>query len=91
MYSESTRDWTTNLTSWIRDVGQNINNAIDRNMKQSQSSKIQQMNQDKSQQQRLQQSIDNIQRNIQTAERIKDQLSIKFNEMVVETERDLRF
>ena len=91
MFNESTRDWVTNVTVWIRDISQNINNVVDRNLKQLQSSKMQQMNQDKGQQQRLQQSIDLLQRNIQSAERIKEQLAIKFRDMVNENERDLKF
>jgi hypothetical protein len=84
MYSESARDWCSNIAQWIKEISQNITNQVDRNVRMLQSVKTQKMNQERLQQQKQQQSIDLLQRNIQTAERIKDQLATRFRDMASE-------
>jgi hypothetical protein len=91
MYNESSREWISNIVNWIKEVNQNINQQLEKNIKEFQNSKIAQGNTEKQQQLRLQQSIDLIQRNIQSAEKVKDQLSMKFRDVVMETEKDLNF
>lgn len=90
MFNDSSRDWIGNISNWIRDTTQNINLQIERNMKDLQSQKMNQMNQEKNQQQKQQQSIDMLLRNIQSAERVKDQLNIRYRDMVTEAEKDLK-
>ncbi len=91
MFNESSRDWVTNISTWVKDMVQNIGTQFEKNLKDIQTEKMGKMNVDKSKQQRLQQSIDTIQGNITSAERAKDQLSGKFREVVFETEKDLKF
>lgn len=91
MFNESSRDWTANISTWIKDIVQNINSQFEKNIKEIQSNKIDKMNVDKSKQQRLQQSIDMIQANITSAERIKESLAGKFRDIVFETQKDIKF
>ncbi len=90
MFNESSRDWTSNISNWIRDASQNINLQIDRNIKDLLSQKASQMNQEKVQQQKQQQSVDLLLRNIQSAERVKEQLNTRYRDMVNEAEKDLK-
>lgn len=90
MFNDSSRDWTTNISNWIKDTTQNINLQIERNMKDLASQKAGQMNQEKVQQQKQQQSIDMLLRSIQSAERVKDQMNTRYRDMVTETEKDLK-
>lgn len=91
MYNESSRDWYSNISVWIKETIQNINNQVEKNMKDMQAGKAGKINQEKNQQQKLQQSIELIQRNIQSAEKVKDQLAQRFRELVSETESELKF
>lgn len=90
MYSESSREWVSNIDNWIKEVNQNINQQLEKNIKEFQLIKITQSNAEKQQQQRLQQSIDLIQRNIQSAEKVKDQLSIKFTDLETQTKNGFK-
>jgi low affinity Fe/Cu permease len=90
MFNDSSRDWVTNVAAWVRDVCQNISNQIDKNLRDVNQTKVSQVNTEKQQQQRLQTSIDFLQRNISSAEKMKDTLSQRFRDMVNETERDLK-
>lgn len=91
MCNETSRDWVSNISGWVRDVSQNLNLLIERRLKDFQQNKINGLNQEKQQQMKLQQSIDLIQRNVQSAERLKDQLQNRFRDLVNESEKDLRF
>lgn len=90
MFNESSRDWYGNISIWVKETTQNISNQIEKNMKDIQLGKINQLNQEKIQQQKMQQSIEMIQRNILTAEKVKDQLAQRFRDMITETEKDLK-
>lgn len=90
MFSDSSRDWTTTISNWIRDATQNINMQIERNMKDQQTQRAGMMNQEKVQQQKLQQNIDMLLRSIQSAERVKDTMATRYRDMVSETEKDLK-
>lgn len=90
MFNDSSRDWINNISNWIRDTTQNINQQIDRNMRDLQSQRSGQMNQEKQQLQKQQQSVELLLRNIQSAERVKDQLVTRYRDMVSETEKDLK-
>lgn len=90
MFSDSSRDWTGNISNWIRDTTQNINLQIERNIKDLQSQKSSQMNQEKVQQQKQQQSVDMMLRSIQSAERVKDQLVTRHREFMSDLEKDLK-
>lgn len=90
MFSESSRDWMTNISNWIRDVSLNISNAIDKNVKESQNNKLTQMNTEKMQQQKLQASLENILRGIQGADRLRDGLQNRHRDMITEFEKDLK-
>ncbi len=87
MNSEAARDWCSNILQWVKEIGQNISNQVDKNAKALQSQKMQKMNNERMQQQRQQSSIDMLQRNIQTAERVKDQLAANFRNLVMEMEK----
>ena len=91
MFNECSRDWMTSVSTWLRDVFQNINNQVDKNLRDMQTARAAQLQREKTQQQRLQQSIELIQKNIGAAERIKDQLSGKLKDIILETEKDLKF
>ena len=91
MYNESSREWINNIANWIKEVNQNINQQLEKSIKEFQNTKIAQGNAEKQQQQRIQQSIDLIQTNILSAEKVKDQLSMRFRDLVRETEKDLKF
>ena len=90
MFNDSSRDWTSNISNWIRDATQNINMQIERNIKDLQMQKSSQMNQEKVQQQKQQQSVDMMLRSIQSAERVKDQLVTRHREFMSELEKDLK-
>jgi len=91
MYNESSRDWINGLSTWVKEVMQQINILYEKNIKDMQLDKSGKMNLDKSRQLRLQQSIETIQNNITSAERIKDQFAARFRDMVLETDKDLKF
>ena len=90
MFNDSSRDWTTNIANWIKDTTQNISLQIERNMKDLLTQRASQMNQEKIQQQKQQQSIDLLIRSIQSAEKVKDQMNTRYREMLTETEKDLK-
>lgn len=90
MFNDSSRDWIGNISNWMRDATQNISLQIERNMKDQQTAKSTQMNQEKVQQQKQQQSVDLLLRGIQSAERVKDQMVTRYRDMVSETEKDLK-
>jgi hypothetical protein len=90
MFNDSSRDWTGNISNWMRDTTQNINQQIERNMKDQQTQKSSQMNQEKVQQQKQQQSVELLLRGIQSAERVKDQMVTRYRDMVSEVEKDLK-
>ncbi|QCR21557.1 hypothetical protein [Pontibacter sp. SGAir0037] len=91
IFNESSRDWTGNIANWIKDTTQNINAQIERNIKNLMSQKAAQMNQEKLQQQKQQQTIDIWLRGIQSAERVRDQITTRYRDIVAETERELKF
>jgi hypothetical protein len=90
MFNDSSRDWINNISNWIRDTTQNINLQIERNMRDQQGQKSTQMNQEKLQLQKQLQSVELLLRNIQSAERVKEQLVTRYRDMVSETEKDLK-
>lgn len=90
IFNDSSRDWSSALATWGREISQNLNQQIDRSFRQFQQEKQQQLTNDRILQQRQQQSIDLIQKNIQNAERIKDAMATKFREFITETEKDLK-
>lgn len=90
IFNDTSRDWTSNISNWIRDATQNINMQIERNIKDLQVQKSSQMNQEKAQQQKQQQSVDMMLRSIQSAERVKDQLVTRHREFMSELEKDLK-
>lgn len=90
IFNDSSRDWSSTLATWVREISQNLNQQIDKSFRQFQQEKQNQLNQDRVLQQRQQQSIDLIQKNIQNAERIKDAMATKFREFITETEKDLK-
>ncbi len=90
MFNDSSRDWSGNISNWLRDTNQNINLQIERNIKDLQTQKSNQMGQERVQQQKQQQSVDILLRNIQSAERVKDQINTRYRDMVSETEKDLK-
>ncbi len=90
IFNDSSRDWSSTLATWVREISQNLNQQIDKSFRQFQHEKQNQLNQDRVLQQRQQQSIDLIQKNIQNAERIKDSMATKFREFITETEKDLK-
>jgi len=91
IFSESSRDWSANISVWIKDTIQNLSNLTEKNMKDMLIARMNKINSDKNQQFRMQQSIDLIQRNLQSAERIKDAMATRFREIVSETEKELKF
>ncbi len=90
MFNDSSRDWTSNISNWIKDTMQNINNQIERNMKDLQTQKVSAMNQEKAQLQKQQQSVELLLRSIQSAERVRDQVTTRYRDMITETEKDLK-
>lgn len=90
IFNESSRDWGGAISNWMRETAQLIQNQIDKNIREMMTNKAQTLNNEKQQQQRAQQSIDLIQRNIQSAERYRDQLMQKFRDLVSESEKDLK-
>lgn len=90
MFSETSRDWLMNVSNWIRDVSLNISTAIDRNVKEMQSNKTGQMNNEKNQQQKLQATLENISRGIQNADRLRDTMQNRHRDMVTEFEKELK-
>lgn len=91
MFNESSRDWVSNISNWAKEIVQNVTNQMERNIKDLQMAKVNQMNNERQQQQRLQQSLELFSRNIQSAERYKDQLQSRFRDLINETEKELRF
>lgn len=90
MYNESSRDWLGSLSNWIKEISLNFSNQIEKNIRETQLTKASQMNQEKIQQQKQQQSIDLLLRSIQSAEKVKDQMNTRYREMLTETEKDLK-
>jgi len=90
MFSETSRDWLTNVSGWIRDVSLNISTMLERNVKEMQSQKAGQMNNEKIQQQKMQGTLENITRGIQNADRIRDTMQSRHRDMVTEFEKDLK-
>lgn len=90
MFNDSSRDWTGNISNWMRDASQNINLQIEKNIKELQQHKSQLMNQEKLQLQKQQQSVELLLRNIQTAERVKDQMNTRYRDMLTEVEKDIK-
>lgn len=90
MFNDSSRDWTSNISGWIRDATQNINLQIEKNIKDLQLHKTSLMNQEKMQLQKQQQSVELLLRNVQTAERVKDQIQTRYREMVTDAEKDIK-
>lgn len=90
MFSDSSRDWTGNISNWIKDTAQNINNQIDRNIKELQMKRVAQMNEEKAKQQKQLQSIEMLLKSIQSAERVKDQISSRYKDLMTDTEKDLK-
>ncbi len=90
MFNESSRDWTGAISNWIREGMQMIQAQIEKNIRDLQQNKAQQLNTEKQQQQRIQQSVDIFQRSIQSAEKYRDQLNQKFRDLVAESEKDLK-
>lgn len=90
MFSEGSRDWQSSVSNWIRDVGQNILAQVETNVKNLGQQRLQQLNIERMQQQRAQQSIDTLHRNFSLAEKSKDALLTKFREAVSNIEKDIK-
>ena len=90
MLTEAGRDWSANLAAWIRDVCQNISFQVEKNMKELQTNRVTMMNQEKQQLQKQQVVVDNMLRNIQSAERIREGLSNRHRDMMTELEKELK-
>lgn len=91
MFNESSRDWVSNISLWIKEVSTNIMNEFERNTKDLQVMKMTQMNAEKTQQQKQQQSIDLLLRSISSADKIRDTMYTRFRDLVTETEKELKF
>jgi hypothetical protein len=74
MFTDSTRDWTTNLSTYIKDVNLLINSQLDIHVKQTAQKSIAQLNDDKLQATKKQQGSDNNLRALDTASRSLDNL-----------------
>ncbi|MCU7551422.1 hypothetical protein OCK74_20030 [Chitinophagaceae bacterium LB-8] len=90
MFNESSRDWQSSVSNWIRDVGQNILVQIEANIKNQGQQKLQQLNIERMQQQRSQQSIDTLHRNFGYAEKSKDALISKFRDSFSNIEKEIK-
>lgn len=91
IFNESSREWTSNIANWIKDASNNVSAQIERNLRDLQANKMNQMNQEKALQVKQQQTIDNWLRSIQSAERVKEQMTTRYRDLVTETERELKF
>ncbi len=90
IFSDCSRDWVTNVSAWVKEVSNNIMLQFEKNIKDMQISKMGQMNNEKMQQQKQQLSIDNMLKSISSADKMRDQLQMRFRDMVTETEKDLK-
>jgi hypothetical protein len=91
IYNEASRDWLQNISMWIKDVNQNLALQIEKNIKNTQLARVNQANQEKKQQQKQLQIIDVLLNSIQSAGRIKDQMSTRYRDMVSDLEKNLKF
>jgi len=91
IFNDSSRDWAANLSSWIRDTMQNLTGQIDQRIKDMQTARLTKLNEEKAHQLRMQQSIDIIQRNLQSAEKVKDAMISRFKDLLLETQKELKF
>lgn len=90
MFNDCSGDWLADISNWLSDTSQNISQQIEQNIQNLQTKKANQMNLEKLQQQKQQLSIDLLLQNIQSAEQVKDELSIRYKDMLAETEKDLK-
>lgn len=90
IYSDITRDWANAFSNWIKDTAAIINAAYERAMKETQMQKQEQLQKERQAQQRQQQNVEAQQRNITSAERVKDLMANRWREWVMETEKSLR-
>lgn len=81
IYAEASRDWVQNITSWLKDVANQVTIEVEKLLKSVADKKVAQLSNEKSSQARSQQSIDNALRNIQNAERSLGTAAGKFNEI----------
>jgi hypothetical protein len=91
MFNETTRDWLTHISTWMRDVSQNLLLQLDKNVKDMQSQKMNVMSQEKVQQQKLQTSIDQMLRGIQMADKMRDSLQNNIRTQLTDLEKELNF
>jgi hypothetical protein len=89
MSNDISRDWMTALGNWTREINLIVSTAFEKIIKENQQAKVNQLNIEKSQQQRQQQSVDMLQRNISNAERIKETLASRLRELIQETEKSI--
>ena len=81
IYAEASRDWVQNITSWLKEVANQLTIEVEKVLKSVAERKVAQLSNEKTSQARSQQSIDNALRNIQNAERSLSTATGKFNEI----------
>lgn len=90
MYNESSRDWLAAMFNWVKDINQHIGIQVEKNMKDYQLNKVQKANNEKNQQQKQQQTIDLFIKSLQMADKMRDQMQLKYRDIVTEIEKDLK-
>jgi hypothetical protein len=91
MYNDGSKDWLQNISAWIRDASQNLSFQIEKNLKNTQLSRVNQASQEKAQQQKQVQIIDVLLTSLQSAGKIKDQVASRYRDMVADAEKNLKF
>lgn len=81
IYADASRDWVQNITSWLKDVANQVTIEVEKLLKSVAEKKVAQLSSEKNNQTRSQQSIDNALRYIQNAERSLGTAAGKFNEI----------
>jgi len=87
--NDISRDWTNAVGNWTREISQIISASTEKVFKDIQTAKLDQMNKEKAQQQRQQQSADMMQRNLSNAEKVKDIMVNKLRDLINETEKSI--
>ena len=90
IYSDITRDWANAFSNWIKETSATINVAYERSMKETQMQKQELLQKERQSQQKQQQNVEVLQRNLSSAERVKELMANRWREWLMETEKSLR-
>lgn len=91
MFTETSRDWTSVSITWLKEFCALVTGAYEKKLKEEQAKKVDQITQDKTQQQKRQMNLEMQMKNIASAEKIRDSIITRCREMVSESEKQIKF